>query len=267
MIVDKGLMEYYEFDSAGNLSFNFSTEIKSTNEVEVLDYRSGKEGKRIPFYKTEYSYLYDTTFVFYTYDNKNRMTIKRNSIIGREVFRSYYYEYNDSGQVKKETVIREVNAAENIRDFKSGMQTVLSLEGFVYERLTTGQLKKKFLNDEGRVYKEGLVYVNEKGQVTEEAFDFVVTWIKERNTYKYNPNGFIIEKKLSNNDGFLSNESYEYDPGEHDAFNGIHLFKDGIKTKDISYIYDKSSKLIESEVSRDHKNASIGIVKYDYVYY
>lgn len=264
MIIDKGLMEYYEFDTAGNLIYSFTTAIKATTENEVLDYTYTRKGKRVPFYKTEYSYLYDTTFVFYTYDNKNRMTIKRNSIIGREVFRSHYYEYNDSGVVKKETVIREVNSAENIRDFKTGMQTVLSIEGFTYEKIAPGQTKKKFLNDEGRVYKEGVVYSNDKGQVTEEAFDFVVTWIKERNTYKYNPKGYLLDKKLSSNDGYSSHESFEYDPGEADTFNGIHLFKDGVKTKDISYIYDKTTRFLESDVSRDHKNASIAIARYVY---
>jgi hypothetical protein len=266
MIIDRGLMEYYEFDKQGNQIYNFSTEIKSASETEVLDYTYNKKGKRIPFYKTEYSYLYDTTFTYCVYDTNNRLIIKRNSIIGREVFKSYFYEYDDNGCIKKESVIREVNAAENIRDFKTGMQTVLSVEGFTYESIAPGQVRKKVLNDEGRVYKQGIVYTDDKGHVTEEAFDYVVTWIKERNLYKYNSKGLLIEKKLSSNDGFSSNETYEHDPGETDVVNGIHFFKEGAKTKDISYIYDKR-KFLDSEISRDHKSLSIGIGRYDYSYY
>lgn len=266
MIIDRGLMEYFEFDANGNILYSFSTEIKSTTETEVLDYTVNHRGKRIPYYKTEYSYLYDTTFTYFTYDTNNRIIIRRSSIIGREVFKSYYYEYDESGRLKKETVIREVNAAENIREFKAGMQTVISVEGFSYQAVTPGQMKKKFLNDEGRVYKEGLITYNEGGKIIEEAFDFVVTWVKERNTYKYNSKGLLVEKKLTSNDGFSSNERYEYDPGTSDEINGIHFFKDDMKVSDLSFIYAKE-RLLDSEISRDHKNLSIAIGRYDYVFY
>lgn len=266
MIVDKGLTEYYEFDTQGFVKYSFVTAVKAINTNNEVEGTPTKKGTR-PYFKTEYNYLYDTVFTFNTYDDKHRLIIKRNSIIGREVFRSHYYEYDSLGNIKRETVIREVNDAENIRDFKAGMQTVLSSESFLYEKNAKGQLKKKFLNDEGRVYKEGMIYFDEKGNPTEESFAFVVTWIKERNTYKYNSKGWLIEKKLTSNDGYLSHEACEYDFNEKDMISGMHLFKSGIKTKDISYIYNKDTKFLESEVSRNYKTASIDIVKYIYQQY
>lgn len=266
IIVDRGLLEQYEFNSSGNLVYSFSTEIKKVSSSEVLDYAYSKKGKRVPYYKNEYSYLYDTTFTYYFYDANNRLSIKRSSIIGREVFKSNYYEYDSVGNIKKETVIREVNAADDVQDFKTGMQTVVSMETYGYEKIAPGQLRKKFFNDEGRIYKTGIIYSDSAKHITEEAFDFVVTWIKERNNYKYNSKGLLIDKKLMSNDGFLSQESYEYDASSTEPFSGMHIFKDGIKTMDISYIFNKENRCIESEVSRDHKNASIGIVKYEYTF-
>ena len=267
VIVDKGLIEYYEFNKAGLLVSTYTTEIKSSTSTEVMSYTLGQHGRRIPYYKTEYSYLYDTTFVFYTYDSLNRMTIKRTSIIGREVFKSHYFEYDPFGNFKKETVIREVNSAENIRDFKPGMQTVLSVESFTYETLIPGQIRKKFLNDEGRVYKEGIIHSDEKGRVTEESFDFSVTWIKERNNYQYNDKGLLSEKKMTSNDGFLSQESYEYGFDATGLLQDLQIFKSGVKINNISFVYSKENNQIESEVNRDDKNASIGIVKYEYGFY
>jgi len=267
VIVDKGIIEHYEFNSKGLLSSMYTTEVKSTSERDIPSYTFGRHGKRIPYTKIEYSYLYDTTFVFYEYDELNRLIIKRTSIIGREVFRSHYYEYDEKNNIKKETVIREVNVAENLADIKIGMQTVLSVESFAYESLAPTQLKKKFLNDEGRVYKEGIIYSDSCGNVIEEAFDFTVTWLKEHNYYKYNDKHLLIEKKIGGNDGSSSLENYDYELDDAGTLNELRIFKDGIKTNNISYLYDKTTKIVDSEVNRDFKNLSIGIIKYNYTYY
>lgn len=266
-ITDKGLLEHNEYDSEGRLISTYVTEIKSSLEKEVPSYTIGKRGARIPYTKIEHSYLYDTVFTFYAYDNQNRVTIKRSSVIGREIFKSNYYEYDEKGNVIKETVIREVNAAERMPEFKAGMQTVLSLESFSYELLVPGQVKKKFFNDEGRVYKEGIIHYDEKNQIIEEAFDFSVTWIKERNTYKYTDKGLLRDKRMTSNEGYSVWEGYEYDLDNAGLLTGLHIFRDGTKTNDIGYLYDKNSGLMQSEVNRDFKNSSIRIVRYDYGYY
>jgi len=266
-ITDKGLFEHNEYDSEGRLISTYITEIKSSIEKEVPAYSIGKRGARIPYTKVEHSYLYDTVFTFYSYDNQNRVTIKRSSVIGREIFKSNYYEYDEKGNVKKETVIREVNAAEHMPEFKAGMQTVLSLESFSYELLVPGQVKKKFFNDEGRVYKEGIIHYNEKNQVIEETFDFSVTWIKERNNYKYTDKGLLSDKRMTSNEGYSVWDSYEYEFDNAGTLTGLHIFSDGIKTNDIGYLYDKNTGLLQSEVNRDFKKSSIRIVRYDYGFY
>lgn len=265
LILDKGLIEQEEFDTTGHIISSYFTEIKSTAEKDIPVYRITGKGIRIPSTKTEYSYLYDTTFVFYKYDSLGRLKIKRNSVVGREIFKCFYYEYDLGGNIKKETVTREVNKAENIKEYTTGMQTVLSVESFSYENLIPGQIRKKFFNDENIVYKEGIIHTDEQGHVLEESFDFVVTWIKERNNYKYNDKGLLIEKNVYSNEGYSIQEKFEYETDNTGLITGLILFKDGIKTNTLSFLYDNSTKLLQSEVNRDYKNLSIKITRYDYI--
>ena len=269
VIIDKGQVEYFEFNSNGNLVYSFSTFIKASEDKdkEIASSPRSAQTKHVPYYKKEYSYLYDTLFTYYAYDTQNRLIIKRVSLIGKEVFKCYYYEYDTENRVKKETIVREVNAAENLMEYKVGMQTVLSMESYTYTKVSPTKFVKHFFNDEGKIYKEGEVELSTRGAVLQESFNYVVTWIKEFNTYKYNSKNLIIEKNMISNDGFASHETYDYDPDAVELFNGLHIYKDGIKLKDISYIFNKEKGILESEVCRDHKKASIGITKYEYEYY
>ncbi|MGZ4159126.1 MAG: hypothetical protein ACXVED_19350, partial [Bacteroidia bacterium] len=129
------------------------------------------------------------------------------------------------------------------------------------------QIKKQCLNDEGREYKKAIINYDEKGNKLSENYDFIVSWMHQENIFQYDSNGRLQEKtSTSNESGDLKEYSvYEYDP------KGILLsekrFKNDALTFEISYLYDETFTLLKSEVSRDHKNASIGIVKFAYEYY
>jgi hypothetical protein len=267
VITDKGLIEHAEFDKEGRMISSYTTTIKKTTVKEIPSYTYNRHGQKIPYNKIEYSYLYDSTFAFYKYDSLGRIVIRRNSIIGREVFKSYYYEYDDKGNVKKEVVLRELNNAENAQNFNPGIQTVLSLESFSYEGIGPGQVRKTFFNDEGRIYKTGIVYRDKKGHISEEAFDFTVTWIKEHNFYLYNDKDLLIQKKLSSNEGLSENESYQYESNGNGILTGLTLFRDNIKINEISYLYDKTNQFLQSEVNRDFRKSTIGITRYEYVFF
>ena len=64
--------------------------------------------------------------------------------------------------------------------------------------------------------------------------------VKEYMAYKYDGNGVVLEEKKFKNDALLS---------------------------EMSYLYDETNNLLKSKINRDHKNNSIGIVKFGYSFY
>ena len=74
--------------------------------------------------RTVTKFYNDTIFADIYYDQKNRIITKRVKM--GAYYNSYYYEYNEQGQIKKEMHFRETNVSENKNEFKMGVQNILS---------------------------------------------------------------------------------------------------------------------------------------------
>ena len=105
------------------------------------------------------------------------------------------------------------------------------------------------------------------GNKLSENYEFIVSWMRQEKIYHYDNNNCLLELT------FISNESgdlKEYSIFENNP-NGVLLsekkFKNDVLLNEISYLYDETFTLVRSQVNRDHKNASIGIVKYGYTFY
>lgn len=267
IIVDKDATQGYIFDAKGRLTKFYYT-ILDQVQTEEIDVPALKRHGRIirpATTKTVSKYINDTVCINVFYDSINRIIAKR--VNTGDYYDAYYYEYNASGQIKKEMHCRETNISENKNEFKMGVQKILSSETFEYTNLTPTQIKKQCLNDEGREYKKAIINYDEKGNKTSENYDFIVSWMHQENLYQYDSYGRLLEKTITSNEsGELKEYSvYEYNP------NGVLLsekkFKNDELTFEISYLYDETFTILKSEVSRDHKNASIGIIKYAYEFY
>ena len=267
IIIDKDATQGYVFDVNGRL-INYYYTILNQVQVEEVDVPAIKKHGRIirPATTKEVAkYINDTIKVNIFYDSINRIIAKRVKM--GDYYDAYYYEYNQQGQIHKEMHCRETNISENKNEFKMGVQKVLSSETFEYTTLTPTQIKKQCLNDEGREYKKAIINYDSKGNKVSENYDFIVSWMRQENAFQYDENGRLQEKTYTSNEsGNLKEYSaYQYNP------NGVLLeekrFKNDELTFEISYLYDETFTFLKSEVSRDHKNASIGIVKLAYEYY
>ena len=182
-------------------------------------------------------------------------------------YNSYYYEYNEKGQIKREMHFRETNISENKNEFKLGVQNILSNETFEYIEMTPTQVKKRCLNDEGREYKKAIINYDEKGRILTENYEFIVSWMKQENNYQYDLSGHLLEKTCTGNE---SGDVKEYTVYKYDG-NGVLMeekkFKNDALLFEISYLYDETNNLLKSKINRDHKNTSIGIVKFGYTFY
>src|ERR1035437_81479 len=272
IIRDKGLAENFLFDTSGNLIRHYYNEITSLAKTETeipAVYKRGYIVKKSST-KVNYEYQYDTLGTEFVYTSNGYLRMKRVCI--GDFFNTTYYEYFGDGLVSRQTLCKETNIAKKGEPFKLGVQTIISDEKFEYENLTATQIKKKFLNDEGKPYKQGILnYVN--GKLTDENYEFVVGFIRSGVTYKYDVNNRLIEKTSTDNSSGSNTEkiSYEYDS------NGNILkekkFKNGVQTDEKIFMYEQTSpvkegdRLLTSQADRQIQKESIKIVKYEYGFY
>src|ERR1035437_7428996 len=272
IIRDKGLAEIFLFDTEGNLIRHYYNEITSLAKTEIEVPAVYKRGRVVKTSSTKvnYEYQYDTLGTEYVYTSNGYLKMKRVCI--GDFFNTTYYEYFGDGLVNRQTLCKETNIAKKGEPFKLGVQTIISDEKFEYENLSPTQIKKKFLNDEGKPYKQGILnYVN--GKLMDESYEFVVGFIRSGITYKYDAGNRLSEKISTDNSSGSNTEniSYEYDS------NGNALkekkFKNGVQTDEKIFLYEQSSplrqgaKLLTSQADRQIQKESIKIVKYEYGFY
>jgi hypothetical protein len=266
-IVDKGNTQGYEFDTLGNVTRYYYTifNLAHNEEVEVpAIYRRGKL-IRPAGTRTITKYVNDTIFVNTFYDKEQRIISKR--VQSGDYYDAYYYEYNAEGQIKKEMHCKETNISENKKEFKLGVQSILSSETFEYKVLSPTQIKKSCLNDEGREYKKAIINYDVKGNKLSENYEFIVSWMRAETNYKYDGTNRLIEKTFTSNEsGDIKTESY-YEYNSNGTLLGEKKLKNDVLTDEINYLYDEASNLPKSEVNRDHLNSSIGIVKFGYTFF
>ncbi len=267
VIIDKGASQGYEFDSIGRITRYYYT-ILNFAENEVIDVPEiRRKGKIIQLasMRTITKYFNDTIFANIYYDQQNKIITKRVKM--GAYYNSFYYEYNEKGQIKREMHFRETNISENKNEFKLGVQNILSNETFEYTLMTPTQVKKRCLNDEGREYKKAIINYDEKGRTLTENYEFIVSWMRQENSYQYDVSGHLLEKTCTGNE---SGDVREYTVYKYDG-NGVLMeekkFKNDALLFEISYLYDETNNLLKSKINRDHKNTSIGIVKFGYTFY
>lgn len=267
VIIDKGESKGYEFDESGNITRYYYTVLNKTETEEIEVPAVKKKGRVIRPARTRTitKYINDTIFINVFYDNQKRVIAKR--VKAGDFYDAYYYEYNEKGQIKKELHCKETNISENKKEFKLGVQNVLSAETFEYITLTATQIKKRCFNDEGREYKKAIINYDLKGNKLSENYEFIVSWMRQENTYLYDESGKLIKKSYSSNEGGEINEYSIYEYEKNPLLTSESKFKNNLLTDEINYMYDENNILIKSEVNRDHKNASIDIVKYSYTFY
>lgn len=266
IIRDKGLAQVYAFDTSGNLTRHYFNEITSLAKTETeipAVYRKGRVVKK-SYTKVNFEYQYDTLGTEYFYTSTGFLIMKRVCI--GDFYHSTYYEYFGDGLLSRQTLCKETNIAKPGEPFKLGVQTVLSEEKFEYEQLTPSQVKKKFLNDEGKPYKQGILnFAN--GKPTDESYQFVVGFIRSGVTYTYNTQGKLTEKLTTDNSSGITTDKVSYEYDNHGNVKKEQKFKNGVQTDEIVYLYDDAQKLLTSQIDRQLQKSSIRIVKYEYTFY
>ena len=267
IIRDKGLAQVFAFDADGNMVRQYYNEITSLEKTEIeIPAVYGKRGKVVKkeHTKIDYQYQYDTLGTEYIYSSNGYLKMKRVCI--GTFFYTTYYEYFGDGLVSRQTLCKETNSAKPGQPFKLGVQTIISEEKFQYENLTPTQVKKIFLNDEGKPYKQGILNFTD-GNPIDESYEFTVGFIRSGVSYKYDSQERLKEKIMTDNSSENNVEKITYDYDSNGNVTAEKQFKNGTQTDEIVYLYDEAKRLMTSQIDRQLQKASIKIVKYEYGFY
>jgi hypothetical protein len=262
---DKNLVNYYEFNTEGQLVRFYYTTIAKMIQKEYHTqpvYRRGRKiGGGSVYYRNEYSY--DTVSTVYKYLNGN-LAMKRFN--DGTYYETRYYNYDSKNRVTKEKRFKETNVSPDKNTFILGNQTLMSEDSFQYVDISPKQYKQICLNNENRPYKEIIVNLDEKGNVTSKNEHYTVAWIVQNLEYTYDGNRLTSATFKGNVNGdVVMKSTYECD-----SLNCIYTekqFKNDIQLKEISYVTDPKTKLLNSFISRDVIFKTMRIIKLQYSYY
>jgi hypothetical protein len=267
VIRDKGLAENFVFNEEGFLVRHYYNEITSIQKTEYnippVYNRKGQLIKK-SFTKVNYEYQYDTLGTEYVYTSNGFLRMQRMCM--GNFYHTTYYEYYGEGMVSRKTLCRETNISKKGEPFKLGVQTIISDERFEYEQLTPSQIKKVFLNDEGKPYKMGILNFS-SGKITDESYEFVVGFIRSSVTYKYDEQGRLIEKIATDNSSNMNIDKTVYEYDENGNVVKQKKFSNGTQIEEIVFLYDAEKNLLTSQINRQILKENIRIVKYEYEFY
>lgn len=267
IIRDKGLSENFLFDEEGNLVKHYYNEITALRKTETyMPAVYNKKGKIVRKSHTmvNYEYEYDTLGTEYVYTSNGYLHMQRTCM--GNFYHTTYYEYSGEGLVSRKTLCRETNSAKRGEPFKLGVQTILSDERFKYEQLAPSQIKKIFLNDEGKIYKSGILNFD-SGRIIDESYEFVVGFVRTSATYKYDKNGWLSEKISTDNSSGITTDKIIYEYDEKGNLIKQKKFTNGTQMNEIVFLYDAEKNLLTSQIDRQIQKETIKIIKYEYEFY
>jgi len=261
--VDKNLVETYEFNSAGQLSrFYYTNIIKTIEKQTTVNISRGRRRGYYSTVQTHSEYVYDTVSTSYFYA-KNNLILKRYHD-GALFYESRYYRYDSINNLTKELRYRETNNSKDKSIFILGGQLLLSEDSFQYKKYPSGQLQCALLNNENRPYKQQIINydsLSRKKSVNE--FYTAAAWIMQEQKYEYSGNHLSMAQFKGNANNEVNLKiTYEYD-NNNELYTEKH-YKNDILMKELSYITDSANNLLNSMVIRDHINKTMRIVKLKY---
>ena len=207
----------------------------------------------------------DTNIISYQYDKSNNLILRRKS--DNYGFFSHQYQFDSLNRMVKQTYNREENALNCKGNFELCKRYKISSDSFSYQKLTALQLKKMFYNNYGKSYKQEFFYLNEFGYTIERNAKYLIGNNKTKTTYKYDQNGWLIEKNeftsLTGNKKTTS--IYQYD--EVGNMLEIQQLDNDIMITKKQFLYDKKTMLITAQIIQDMDSGYLQIIQYQYTFY
>lgn len=234
--------------------------IRPTTNVYVYEFN--ELGQLIKDYKT---YRKDTVVRAYIYNEQNRLAVLRQS--DQFGFHSYHYKYDSLNRLISKEYRRDVNKTGSKANLQIDQSLSVSTETYAYEG-KANQLKQKYYNSLGKLYKYVFYYTNENRYLYREEMQSINGNSRSETTYNYNVNGFLSEKTSQKYLGKKITTRIQF---EYDHQNNIlaqHYYRNGVYKTEFQIVYSSQTMLLNALLARDIETNVITILKFsEYLYY
>lgn len=257
---------FIRFNGIKTISGTYAT--KADNEMmresaEFVYYKFNQSGELIFEYKT---FLGDTLFILYVYDELGNLIIKRSS--DRYGFQSNHYRYDDKQRITYHELRSCSNVGQDRMTFYPDESKKITSEKYEYVDLDVNAYKKIYLNNNGEPYKESYFYNDSKGKLLEQMSYQKSGYGKSSVKNEYDEMGRLIKKHLESISYAIGEKEYIY---EYDSSGNIYAIKyyenEEFKT-DFQYVYDEKNKFLKALIMQDVSSHVMTIIKYnEYVFY
>jgi hypothetical protein len=241
-----------------------NTRIEKTGKKYIFTYN--RQGKIESFIEvTRQEYTYDSVFTFHYYNKDSHVHIARTFNKGR--YTAVYETSDEYEQVIRYLVCNETNMSDDFRFFKLGQQTVMQSESYRYEIINENQTRKKFLNDNNLVYKEGILYFEGKKKLLKmQDYTFTTTGVRINYTNSFDDKGRLLESFYSSDAAgdLKENTRFSYDA------NGLteeKYYRNASMKNQRFYFYNKENLLLESILSKSNNDYLIEIFNFNFTFY
>jgi hypothetical protein len=184
-----------------------------------------------------------------------------------QYYHTWYYTYNDEGWVVTQIHCRETNNNASHRDFRLGVQTIISREDFSYEKYSLTQIKQLCLNDEGKVYKETMMTLDKTGRLIDTREAYTAGGIRITTAYSYDSLGRMCSYLYSSNASDQLTELTEYRYDSLGRIDAVRRYKNTVLKDQFSYLYEGGTTISYAYINRRHIELGIDIVKMEVLYY
>jgi hypothetical protein len=229
-------------------------------------YTFNRQGKIESFIEvTRQEYNYDSVFTFHYYNKDSRVHIARTINKGR--YTATYETSDEYDQVTRFLVCQETNLSDDFRFFKLGQQTVMQSESYRYEIINDNQTRKKFLNDNNLIYKEGILYFEGKKKLLKaQDYTFTTTGVRINYTNTFDDKGRLLESYYSSDAAGDLKEStrFSYDAS---GLTEEKYYRNASMKNQRFYFYNKENQLLESILSKSNNDYLIEILNFNFTFY
>jgi hypothetical protein len=238
--------------------------IEKTGKKYIFTYN--RQGKIESFVEvTRQEYTYDSLFIFHYYNKDSRVHIARTFNKGR--YSATYETSDEYDQVTRFLVCQETNLSDDFRFFKLGQQTVMQSESYRYEIINDNQTRKKFLNDNNLIYKEGILYFEGKKKLLKaQDYTFTTTGVRINYTNTFDDKGRVLESYYSSDAAGDLKEStrYTYDAT---SLTEEKYYRNSSMKNQRFYFYNKETLLLESILSKSNNDYLIEILNFNFTFF
>lgn len=204
--------------------------------------------------------LSDTIVRMYSYDERGNLRSK--SISQNSGFLSTYYTYNDSNQVVKEEVWRDIDTLHSLLNPDIERSLLWNSETMKYE-VYNGQHRKKIQNSYGNTYMEETRYFDSLGYLSKVEEMYTITRNQLNTFYTYTDKGWIASIKTYSNLDAVPVSEFRFTYDTYGNLKSREEFKNGRFTTEYQVIYSGDTGLLANILIREVSTNFISIIRFD----